>query len=116
MWHWLIVKGGDYMMSEMFEPKNEFQTGDSSAKTVKAVAGSTKPVKTEADDTALEDSSIRYIEGLLDSKRTPGPIDYKPDSYVRQYDSHINSKYKPFKVFKQIAVFTIIGQKLQVLY
>lgn len=92
------------MMSEMFEPKNEFQTGDSSAKTVKAVAGSTKPVKTEADDTALEDSSIRYIEGLLDSKRTPGPIDYKPDSYVRQYDSHINSKYKPFKVFKQIAV------------
>lgn len=100
------------MMSEAFDPKNSIQPPISSAKT--------------ADEKAGENVTGRYIDNLLDSNRTPGPIGYKPDSYVSQYDSHLNSKYKAFNVFKQIAVMrlyhywpqvvgTILGKQTKIL-
>lgn len=80
------------MMSETFESKSGIQPAVSEAKT-EASAG--------------DDATVRYIEGLLASNRTAGPIGYKPDAYVRQYDTHLNSKYKSFNVFKQFAVMRL---------
>ena len=80
------------MMSETFESKNGIQPAVSEVKT---------------EDSAGDDVTVRYIEGLLASNRTAGPIGYKPDAYVRQYDTHLNSKYKSFNVFKQFAVMRL---------
>lgn len=80
------------MMSETFESKNGIQPAVSEAKT-EAAAG--------------DDVTVRYIEGLLASNRPAGPIGYKPDAHVRQYDTHLNSKYKSFNVFKQFAVMRL---------
>lgn len=99
------------MMSETFEPKNGIQPGVSEAKTEAATG---------------DDATVRYIEGLLAAKRPAGPIGYKPDAYVRQYDTHLNSKYKSFNVFKQFAVMrlyhhwpkvvgTVLGKQTKVL-
>ena len=79
-------------MSETFESKNGIQPAVSEAKT-EAAAG--------------DDVTVRYIEGLLASNRPAGPIGYKPDAHVRQYDTHLNSKYKSFNVFKQFAVMRL---------
>lgn len=94
-------------MSEMFGPDKEFQTGDSSAKNTETAATSTDSVKTVADDKTSADGAVRYVEDFLVSHRSAGPVGYKPDSYVQQYDPHLNSKYKPFNVFKQFAVMRL---------
>lgn len=94
-------------MSDAFEPNNETQQRVSSAKTTEANADSSDSVNTAADDTALEDAAVRYIENLLASNRSAGPVGYKPDSYVRQYDTHLNNKYNTFNVFKQFAIMRL---------
>lgn len=50
---------------------------------------------------------VDYITNLTDSHRSAGPVGYKRDAYIKQYDAHLDSKYNQFKVFQSFAIMRL---------
>lgn len=52
-------------------------------------------------------SVMEYVSSITDTHRSAGPVGYKADTYLSQYDPHLKTKYNQFKVFQIFAVMRL---------
>lgn len=55
----------------------------------------------------MPQSTIEYVNSLTNSHRSAGPVGYKVDKALKQYDSHLDTKYNQFKVFQIFAIMRL---------